>query len=356
MKRLDRRGVLSGALSGAALLSARAVGAEPATGRLATPKGQPMLIDVQYHPSVPTLVAFMEKHILPGQEPFIAMLKRWNVKAALAEMDAHGIAFAIQSAVPPTGLPLDPGEARELVAATNVETSRLVRDHPDRFGLFASISMASGDMGSEIAHALDILKADGILLLSHYGGKRIGDPYYDGVLAELDRRKATVFVHPVLPAVIGAPTLSLSPFHTELPFEVTRSIGNMLFSGAFARYPNIRFIFTHGGGTVPMLVGRWDQMALQLPAMKRWVPEGVIAALKNVYFDTAGVAIPVSFAALRQFTRIDHVLFATDIPYAPPGRPLGGFDTLELSATERAAISYGNALKLFPRLGRLFEA
>ncbi|WP_313805230.1 amidohydrolase family protein [Sphingobium sp.] len=310
----------------------------------------PAILDVHYHPTVPALVELMEgRRMLPDQAPFLAMMKRWNMEQALADMDAHGIAVAIQSVIPPTGLPEDPAAARTFVAAANEQATELMMKHPHRLGLFAALSMSRGDMSEEIAYIFDKMKADGIALLSHYGGKRIGDPFYEPTLAELDRRRAVVFVHPIMPPAIPAPMLNLSAFHTELPFEVTRSIGNLLFSGALARYPGIRFIFTHGGGAVPMLIGRWDQMARQLPQMQEKVPDGVKAAIRNVHFDLATVAVPTSYAALCEMTSPDRLLFGSDVPYIPLELSVGGFRSLTLSAVERGAIAHGNANILFPR-------
>ena len=140
------------------------------------------------------------------------------------------------------------------------------QDHPGRFGVFAPLSMMNVDVTlKEIEYAFDTIKADGINLQSNYGDKWLGDPMYQPVLAELNRRKAVVYVHPLVAACCGRLSVGTFPAVIEVPHDTTRTVTSLLLSGSFARYPDIKWIFSHAGGTIPMMAGRiaafYDQNA-----------------------------------------------------------------------------------------------
>jgi predicted TIM-barrel fold metal-dependent hydrolase len=319
-------------------------------------RGKHGIIDVHFHPIVPAIIA-STKAIGPtsvADAPFMAMMQSWTTEGALALMDASGVDVAVQSIVLPYGLPADARAARNFVARANEEAADIMHRHPTRFGLLGALSMTGTPTTlEEIANVLDVLKADGVGLLTHYQGVRLGDPLLDPVLAELDRRSTVVFVHPALPSIPTPPIRNVVPAHTELAFEATRTIASLLFNGALTRYPNIRFIFTHGGAAVPMLAERWEQMARQLPAMGAAVPEGVHAILARQHYDLATVAHPTPFASLSKMTPASHVLFGSDSPFLPMAAGAQGLAELELPASSRTAIQRGNAEALFPRLRAL---
>ena len=112
----------------------------------------------------------------------------------------------------------------------------------------------------EIEYALDVLNADGIGLLTSYGDSSgsmcLGIPAFLPVFEELNRRKAVVFVHPTVPSCCQKLLPDVSPLVAEIPQDTTRAVTNLLFTGTFARFKDIRFIFSHGGGDVPMVMGR----------------------------------------------------------------------------------------------------
>ena len=140
--------------------------------------------------------------------------------------------------------------------------AELAARFPGRFGRFAAVPLPDPD-GSlrEIEYALDVLKADGIGLLTSYGNRWLGDPAFETSLRELDRRHAVVFVHPTTPTCCQNLLPEVSPIIAEVPQDTTRAITNLLFTGAFTRFRNIKFIFTHAGGTVPMVACRMHQYA-----------------------------------------------------------------------------------------------
>ena len=122
--------------------------------------------------------------------------------SAIRFLDATGIETAYLSISSP-GVLLDGSDAADLARSVNDTAAELIDRHPGRFGAFAALPLPDIDAGiAEIARALDDLHLDGVGLLTHHGDVYLGDPRLDVVFDELNRRAATVFVHPTSPALL----------------------------------------------------------------------------------------------------------------------------------------------------------
>jgi 6-methylsalicylate decarboxylase len=166
-------------------------------------------IDVHHHLFSPAYLDRLGRRPAPNPRSDSA-LRDWSPAGAVEEMDRTGISTAMLS-IAVAGISFDGGEAaRSLVRGNNDFGAKMVRDFPGRFGLFASLPLPDQDGSlTEIEYAFDVLKADGVALVTDYGDKWPGDPAYVPTFEELERRKAVVFVHPTTPrqrhTVISAP-------------------------------------------------------------------------------------------------------------------------------------------------------
>ncbi len=278
----------------------------------------------------------------------------WTPDTSLATMDETGVATAMLSLSSP-GVHLDSDAAAvELATRVNDHTADLVRDHPGRFGFFACLPMPALDASIiETTRALDELDADGVVLLASSRDRFLGDPEFDPLLAELDQRNAVVFIHPNGHSSSFGLGLESPAFVTEFVVDTTRAVTNMLWTGALDRYPNIRWIIAHAGGTIPYLAWRLSLLDL-LPGFLDRSPEGATHYLKRLYFDTALSASTEAMSGALALVGPDQILFGSDVPFAPEVvavrevEDLGELDILDADA--HAAIDRENALELFPRL------
>ena len=269
-------------------------------------------------------------------------------------MDRCGIAAAVTSIAAPGVYFGDKAAARDLARRCNEHSARLVSDHPRRFGAFASLPLPDVDGAlAELQYALDTLHLDGVILLASIGNQYLGDVAFDPLFAELDRRKAVVFIHPTVPPTSQALKLAMPGALVEFVFDTTRAVANLIYSGTLERCPDIAFILSHAGGTVPYVAWRLAQGAV-IPALRERAPQGAIAYLKRLYYDTAMSATPYALNSLRALVDPSQILFGSDSPYLPEALVdvsiRGLADYPDFDAATRTAIERDNALALFPRL------
>jgi 6-methylsalicylate decarboxylase len=282
--------------------------------------------------------------------------QNWTPSLALEQMDKAGIESAITSITSP-GVWFDGDSASDNRARArdcNEFGAQMMREHPKRFGMFAAIPVPDIDGSlAEIAYALDVLKLDGIGVLTSYAGKLLGDPVFDPVFDELNRRKAKVFVHPtmsccgnVFPGVSG-PTI-------EFPTDSARAIASLLLRGTFARCPNVTFLFSHGGGTLPSIVQRviGSVRTLSPEDRARFVPNGAEYELQRQYYDVASVALnPAGMAAVLKLWPSTQITYGSDAPFGSTTGIVEALMKLDLAPALLQAIHRDNALRLFPRFG-----
>jgi len=310
---------------------------------------KPGLIDVHHHFVPPFYLSEHRDHIaaVAGGRTHPAYLT-WTVERAIEAMDKNGVGTAVLSLTTPGVWFGDAKAAAQTARRVNEYAAELLRKYPGRFGLFAVVPLPNteGSLG-EIEYAFDALKADGIGIMTSYEEKWLGDSRYEPVFEELNRRKAVVFVHPTTGLCCLTLLPDLNPFMLEIPQDTTRAITNLLFSGSFTRFRDIRFISTHAGGTVPMMVNRMHQYASKDVAEK--LPNGIEHELKRLYYDIAGTASRPAIAALTSLVPTSQILFGSDNPFIPLAATAEGIKHLDFSATDLQRIGRDNALELLPR-------
>jgi predicted TIM-barrel fold metal-dependent hydrolase len=281
----------------------------------------------------------------------------WSIERALDELDRNAVTAAIGYAGPV--FDDDVASGRRRAHETNEWSTQLCRNHPRRFGLFASLPLSDVEGSlAEIAHAFDELHADGIGLATHYDGLGLGDAKFRPIFEELDHRKAVVYVHPAGAPCSTASTLTyesdlISAPWIEFPTNTARTILSLWTAGIPQRFSGLTFIFCHGGGVMPILLGR-------IAGFANWVsvgperlatlfPDGVYAEFAKLYFECAQAFAPETIALLRTIVPAEHLLYGSDFSYFPVSHSIEQFARLDLPDDVRTKIAGGNAAALLPR-------
>jgi predicted TIM-barrel fold metal-dependent hydrolase len=303
----------------------------------------PHRIDVHHHIVSPGFVQELRSLLQP---PTLA----WTPARSIEDMDRAGVATAITSVTTPGVWIGDHEQGRRLARDSNDYAARLAADYPGRFGIFAAVPLPDIEASlHEIAYGLDVLKADGIALFTSYRDRWLGDPAFDPVMAELNRRNAVVFVHPEAPLCCRGLLPGVHEAVLEYGFDTTRAIARILFSGTALRYRDISWIFCHGGGTTPFLAERLVRTPGTNKSLAQFVPDGVMAQLQRFHYDVAQIAHPMALAALTRLVPISQILWGTDYPFRPGMEYVKGLSEFDFSADDLRQIDRENALRLLPR-------
>ena len=291
---------------------------------------------------------------------------KWTPEISLAFMKKVGIEKAIVSITSPGIYFKDHKEfSLKICRWTNKYMAHLKKEYPDKFGAFASIPLGFvKESIEELKYALDVLKLDGVCLLTNYDGNYLGDDKFEEFFKELNNRKSVLFVHPTDPVEALDPNLQergIPNSLIEVPFETTRIAANLIYSGTSYRYKNIKYILSHGGGTIPYLAWRlamisYGQKNKKTPVIKamydflvKGSPEYGLKVLKDMYYDTAMTSGSYALNTLKQFASSSQIVFGSDFPMAKVAPIIAknldkhaGF-----SEEDHENIDYKNCLELF---------
>ena len=310
------------------------------------------IIDVHQHFVSPAYLATLTTRNATTPVPGLGSWKGYSPARMVENLDRLGIASAMMSVTAPGVWFGDVQQARTLARELNeYGASSMVAAHKGRFGLFAVLPLPDVE-GSlrEIEYAFDTLKADGVGLLTSYGNQWLGDKAFLPVFEELNRRRAVVYVHPTDAAccpnmVQGVPAQML-----EYPTDTTRTIVSLVVGGTASKTPNVRYVFSHAGGTLMAVAGRFlgaqaDAAALARPAD----PDSRLHHLRRFYYDTAGAANTINMQALKTLVSTSQIVFGTDAPFFDGAPIVQGLRASGFSADEIRAIERDNLLKVLPR-------
>lgn len=341
----SRRHFLAGlaALGAGALLPDRKLSGQGANARR---------IDVHQHFVSPNFLATLTAKNAVAPVAGFANWKDFSPARTVENLDRIGVATAMLSITAPGVSFGDVQEARRLARDMNeYATAKMVSDYKGRFGLFAVLPLpdVQGSL-QEIAYAFDTLKADGVGLLTSYGNTWLGAPSFNPVFEELNRRKAVVYTHPIDAPCCQNLMPGVAPQMLEYPTDTSRAIVNLVVGGAATRYPDIRFIFSHAGGTMTGIAGRFLGPAASAASLGRPAePNSRLYHLRRFYYDTAGSANPVNMQALKMIVPVSQIVFGTDTPFFDGAATVQGLQDCGFSTEELRGIDRENALRLLPK-------
>tara|TARA_B100000678_G_scaffold194544_1_gene162975 strand:+ start:20468 stop:21517 length:1050 start_codon:yes stop_codon:yes gene_type:complete len=281
----------------------------------------------------------------------------WSEELALSTMDQVGISGAMLSVSSPFLSFLKSEDETRLSRAINIEASKIRDRHPNRFGGLAILPLSNPAAAlEELKFALDTLELDGVAIPTNIGGLYLGNESFRPLLAELNERRVTTFVHPTSPCCFEAFNLGLPAPMLEFPFETTRAVTDLVLSGRIGEFADIEFILPHAGGTLPYLAQRIAAIG-QLPVVgpKQNAAPETLKALASLNYDLALSATPAQYGALRQLVPVTNILYGSDYPFTPAPAVAAAdmaIGNLGLSPDEAQSIRSGNAARLYSGFAR----
>lgn len=305
-------------------------------------------IDVHAHYFGGTVASLMRQRRFPGRTP------SWDARATLQEMDRRETAAQILSVPFLPAMP-DVVAASAQARSINEELAALAADYPGRFGGFACLPAQDADRQlAELTYAVDVLGLDGIGLVSNVEGRYLGDPSWEPILAEAERRSLPVLVHPTSSPHADQLALGRPPSILEFPFDTARTALDAIYAGVLQRHPRLTVILPHLGGALPSLAWRLAETT-GLVEGTRIGPHDVYDALRMFYYDTALAGSEHSLAPVSAVTTTSHLLFGTDAAAATPAAIDHSLQALHdnVTAIELRRIGRTNAAALFPRWAAL---
>lgn len=306
----------------------------------------PHRIDVHHHISPPAYIAELD----PKGIPLTRETREWTPAQSIELMDKGGVQLALTSITTPGLWFGDAAVSRRLARACNDYAAKLVSDHPKRFGMFVNLPMPDVE-GSlkEIEYGLDVLKADGVVFFTSYGDKWLGDPAFDPVFEELNRRKALVYTHPTTATCCTNVLKVVNDSLIEYGTDTTRALTQMIFTGRSARFSDLNLIWSHGGGAMPFLIVRFMRVA-RAPHIARLLPQGFLHEARRFYYDTAAIYGAGPLQALVKAVPVERILFGTDVPWGNPDEiAMAIVESGVFTPSDLKAIDRDNALRLLPR-------
>jgi predicted TIM-barrel fold metal-dependent hydrolase len=313
--------------------------------------GNARRIDVHHHFGSPAWVKMVNDKKTQGYQTW----QPYTPARAIEDMDRGGVATALISITTPGIWFGNIDETRRLARQENEYGARMCSDYKGRFGLFAVLPLPDVEASlREIEYSFDTLKAEGVGLLSNWGNKWLGDDSFKPVLDELNRRKTLVYTHGAAPACCGGSFVPNVPETTvEYNTDVSRTIVSLIVSGTATRTPDIRYILSHGGGTITALTGRFlgaDASADNLARTPE--PNSRLHHLRRFYYDTAASTNPVNMQSLKMLVGASQIVFGTDHPFGNSANIATALQKVGLTADELRSVDRENALRILPKYRR----
>lgn len=279
-------------------------------------------------------------HAFPPDAP----VRPWSLEEDREQMERHGVRTVLLSC------PLQTEAAS--AHRYNRFLAAQVQAAPQHYRMLGSLPYDNpGAALEEIPYVLDECGGVGFCLNTHNHEIYLGNDCLNPVFDALNRRRAVVVLHPCHHRAPGNEKLVFTGNDSvyEYTFDTTRAVMDFVLQGKRRRWPEIRWVLPHAGGTIPFLAhrmavsGAWGSI--------RQSEEELLADLKSFYYDLALNHAEENYAFLKSFAGAEHLLFGTDYPNS--GTALLGRDLLQMrntsvfSETEKEQILHQNAEALW---------
>ena len=290
-----------------------------------------------------------QQEIFRGETPVVIPQRgHFDYDMRIRHMDAAGIDISIVSLTCPNVYWGKEDVSCQAARESNDSMAQAQATYPDRIRWFTSLpweypQRALEELGRTCGNG-----AVGVMVLANIAGRSLTDPLFEPIWAEIDRRRLPVLVHPTDPP--GVDMMDMTKFDLSwsvgFMFDTTLAITRMIFEGFFDRYPNLNIIASHGGGTLPYLVGRFEKGdEVEIPSRRR-MQRKPTDYLRHIYYD----CITYNLNALQYLISVvgaERVMFGTDWPHQVHDTKGAFANTAQLQEGQTRAVRSENAQRTF---------
>jgi len=323
------------------------------------------VIDVHTHMLNDAYLALLRKHgggyrvkkLVGGQTgivkdgaPFMTLMPgMFDYELRLRAMDAAGVDLAIVTLTSPNAYWGSPKVSLQAAQVVNDDMAAQQERYPERIRFMCSLPWQHPKLAlAELKRACDELGAVGVMVLANIDGASLTDKRFSSIWKEIDRRGLPVLVHPSAPP--GTKHLDVMMYNliasTGFMFDTTLAVSRMIFDGFFDRYPKLKLIASHGGGTLPYIAGRLDICHANMPACRERISALPSTYLRKIFYDSV-VFQQESLELAVKVGGVDKVLYGSDYPHNI-GDMKGCLARVDaLPPAVRDAVRGGNAMRIF---------
>jgi aminocarboxymuconate-semialdehyde decarboxylase len=241
-----------------------------------------------------------------------------------------------------------PERAIELARMVNDALAKIVRERGDRFAALATLPLNAPEASAdEFERAFDDLGFRGVMVFSNINGIPLSDPRFWPLYERADRRKAVIYIHPTFPVGVESMTdYWLTPL-LGFTFDTTLAAAKIVFSGIAERFPGIRWVLCHLGGTIPYLAERLDRGYSAFRECREHISRPPSEYLKRFYYDTVNFN-PGALQLAIDFAGADHLVAGSDYPHQIGSlkQMIASIEKLDLPEEQKAGIRSENAAGL----------
>ena len=290
-----------------------------------------------------------QKEIFRGDTPVVLpQLGHFDYDLRIKHMNAAGIDISIVSLTCPNVYWGNEDVSCRAARESNDSMAQAQATYPDRIRWFTSLPWEYPHRALEELERTCANGASGVMVLANIAGRSLTDPLFAPIWAEIDRRGLPVLVHPTDPP--GVDQMDMTKFDLSwsvgFMFDTTLAFARMIFEGFFDRHPNLKMIASHGGGTLPYLVGRFEKGDEVELSVRRQMKRKPTDYLRHIYYD----CITYDPGALRYLISVvgaDHVMFGTDWPHWVHDTKGSFANTAALPQDQCVALRSGTAQRVF---------
>ena len=278
----------------------------------------------------------------------IVLKSHYDPGERIRMMDKKGLDMQVLTMTTPGVDIEEPSYGVKLTKIVNDAMADVIDKYPGRFSALATLPMKNPEAAvKELERSVEELGLPGAMIFTNVVGEPIDSKRFWPIYEKAEQLNAPIMIHPTSPTDIGL----MDPYRLVpligFPFETTVAISRLVFSGVLEKYPNVKFILSHLGGTIPYLAERIDRGYYAYPECKGVLTKAPSEYFKKTYMDVVSFYPPAIEFAVK-FMGVEKLLLGSDYPHqiGDVSRSIDTIKNLNLQDRDREKIMGNNTLKL----------